>query len=210
MSAVITTPAMCKPAAYEYRHDPYDAERSCLVSYEPEIAPTTEQALPAGTIHKMLHGYVTYFPYPEQAIEVSEPTADDQQYMTTKAFIGQLPFHVTQMQLAWICSILGCRVANPQRIMKTQGGVRQPTGGVHVFCDEATYKSMQQNMHKRVLIDDTGIWFAATAAEKQAMDSYVAYLHENRQLRRSGRPYDSVVVQLATSTFVPRRQVRFD
>ena len=205
--SLVVAPRFCSPDTYNFSHNPYDMERSRLVSFDsavPAIAP-----LPEGTLHHMLHRHVTFVPYPTEALEVSEPTADELQYMTVKAFVGQLPFNATHMQLAWICQLLGCRVVNPQRIMKTQGGVRQPTGGVHVFCDAATLEVLQQNMHKRVLIDDTGVWFASTAAQKAALDSYVAYLHANR-IRAMGRPHNSVVVQPAVSTYQPPHRVAFD
>jgi hypothetical protein len=131
--------------------------------------------------------------------------------MNVRAFIGQLPYQITEPQLVWICAAFGGRVAMPQRIMKTNDrGERLPTGGVHVVCDEAAVFVLEQSMHKRILIDDTGVWFAATPNEKLMLDMYVGYLHANRQARPIGRPYDTVVVQRAVSTFVPRRTTRFD
>jgi hypothetical protein len=129
----------------------------------------------------------------------------------TRVFIGQLPYLVTEMQLVWTCALFGGRIMSPQRILKSgRRGERLPTGGVHVLCQEANFLEMEQAMHKRVLIDDTGIWFAATLQEKTALDSFVAHLHANRQARVVGRPYDSVVVQRATSSFVPQQNVGFD
>jgi len=130
---------------------------------------------------------------------------------TIRAFIGQLPYHVTEQQLVWICAAFGGRVWGPQRIMKSnERGERLPTGGVHVQCDPVSFTLLQQSMHKRVLIDDTGVWFASTLREKVVLDSYVRTLHHRRSLRVPGRPYDTVVLQQAESSYVPHRQVRFD
>ena len=130
---------------------------------------------------------------------------------TVRVFIGQLPYHVNELQLIWICAAFGGRISMPQRIMKTnERGERLPTGGVHVLCDRLSFHMLKQSMHKRVLVDDTGVWFAATMGQKAMLDSYVASLHQHRHLRVKGRPYETVVVQEAESTYVPHRQVRFD
>jgi hypothetical protein len=201
-------PQFCTDKA-SYMHTPYDNERGCIVEFEPQTR-TQKVVLPKGTLHKMLNGHVTFAPYPKSEFSVPELTGEDTQYFTVKMFIGQLPLNVTGMQLAWICHMLGGRVASPQRIMKTVDGQRQPTGGVHVFCDEQTYDILHQNMHKRILVDDTGIWFAADWKEKAALDSYVEHMHTHRSMRHAGRPHDSVVVQRAVSTYVPRRVTAFD
>lgn len=153
-----------------------------------------------------------------ETADVRLPSSEPQKSMTpppqqqlSRVFIGQLPYHVTEMQLVWICAAFGGRVMSPQRIMKANArGERLPTGGVHVLCDEANFLEMEQCMHKRVLVDDTGLWFAATLQEKSALDSFISYLHNNRGARRAGRPYDTVVVQRALSSFVPRRNMHFD
>jgi len=128
-----------------------------------------------------------------------------------RMFLGQLPYNVTEMQLYWICAVFGGDIAQPQRITKTTDkGEKIPTGGVHVMCDETSFQLLLSGMHKRVLIDDTGLWFAENHAQKANLDSYVAYLHTHKKARKAGRPYESVVVQEANSTFVPRRSLQFD
>lgn len=199
-----------------YCHTPYERERSTFLTFrslnnsDAPLAP-----LPAETVHACLHGFVSFIPYPVTHDEAQEALTAVASYNLTaepiRAFIGQLPFHVTAAQLSWICAVFGGKVDNPQRIMKNNGrGQRLPTGGVHVECDDETLDRLMQCMHKRVLIDDTGVWFAATLKEKMALDSYVAFLHMNKEQRRAGRPYETVVVQRAQSSFVPRHAPTFD
>jgi hypothetical protein len=197
-------PAICQAGSYTYSHCPYDLERSCLVEYQPREAAASAPELPRGTLHPMLRGHVCFVPFEaDEGLGAATGAAPEQ--ATTRVFIGQLPFDVSAARIQWMCqAVAGCAVASPQRIVRTVCGVRQPTGGVHVFCDEQQLAVLQQNLHKRVLVDDTGLWFAATAAQKICLDSYVAYLHANRDARRAGRPYDSVVVQRATSSFAGR------
>jgi len=207
-------------APQRYAHTPYEQERATFMEFAvPQAAAPMEQPLPEGTLHPWLHQRVTFIPYPATVADadktISAVAAAAQStpnaFMNVRTFVGQLPYHVTEPQLIWICAAFNGHVITPQRILKTNDrGERLPTGGVHVFCDDATFVRLEQTMHKRVLIDDTGLWFAATAAQKMALDYYVQWLHSNRQSRPAGRPYDTVVVQAAMSTFVPRRTVRFD
>jgi len=122
-------------------------------------------------------------------------------------FIGQLPYFVTDMQLSWLCYTFGGAnvVAYPERIMKRQpSGERLPTGCVHAYCTRRAVEAMAHGMHKRMLVDDTGVWHAQTPEEWTVLNEYIATMKADRSRRVANRPYDSVVVQLATSTYVPR------
>jgi len=209
MSLRVQAPAFCHTTRLSYRHTPYDDERSTFVDF----VPTVESARPApgrATLHKMLTGLVHHIAYPTESFAVAPVTDYELSFMHQKVFIGQLPFQVTEMQLVWLCALLGVRVALPQRITRTVDGEKKPTGGVHVYCTPADFTILQQNMHKRVLLDDSGVWFAVSEEQKHAMDSYVGYLHSHKNKRHAGRPYGSVVIQEAQSTYVPRRLVHFD
>jgi hypothetical protein len=52
-----------------------------------------------------------------------------------------------------------------------------------------------------MLIDDTGVWHAQSDEEYYALKAYVGAMKADRSKRVQGRPYDSVVVQIATSTY---------
>lgn len=204
--------SVCDPQLYRYSHSPYDLERSTFVEYAPLRNSNTTAALPQGTLHGQLRGYVTFVPNttpkPMTSLAPLLPTAGPSPPVMARAFIGQLPFDFSTAAIQWMCEVLaGCAVVGPQRIVRTVAGRRQATGGVHVFCSDEQLSVLQQNLHKRVLVDDTGLWFAATADEKVCLDSYVQHLHETPSARRRARPYDTVVVQRATSVYAERHPV---
>jgi hypothetical protein len=209
LSVFYKAPVFCHSTRVTYRHTPYDDERSTFVTFNSEQPSDTPPA-GAGTLHRQLQGYVHFIPYPSESFAVVPPTDYELYFMTSKVFLGQLPLQVTEMQLVWICALFGVRVALPQRITRTVDGEKRPTGGVHVYCAPQDFALLQQNLHKRLLFDDSGLWFAASEEQKHALDSYVDFLHHNKKLRKPGRPYGSVVVQAAQSTFVPRRLLHFD
>lgn len=224
-------PTICPSRAFRYSNNPYAIERTAFVEYAP--LPTVEH-LPAGTVHECLHGYVSFYPFPRWVADAKDvmsvpaaalvadaaataapvtaaAAAEGEMMPQQRIFIGQLPYNTTAAQVLFLCELFGGKgCAYPQRIMKmTPKGDRLPTGGVHVYCDEACYKTLEQNVHKRVLVDDSGVWFAATEGEKAALDDYCTFLHDHRESRPAGRPYSSVVVQRATSLFVPQRNRGF-
>jgi len=162
---------------------------------------------PVGTRHPMLWGRVSFVPYPDE--EFVAPSLDaslEKKGELVRVFLGQLPYFVTDMQLSWLCYTfgLGNAVALPERIMKKQpNGERLPTGCIHAYTTIRAVEEMAAGMHKRMLVDDTGVWHARSDMELDALSSYVACMKSDRTKRVPGRPYDTVVVQLATSTFVP-------
>ena len=189
--------------AAKYRNDPYRASGRVVFFDEPEM---NESALPEGTRHTSLWGRVSFVPYPRDEFRAPTPPPEDADLV--RVFIGQLPYFVTDMQLSWLCATFGGGnvVAHPERIMKRQpSGERLPTGCIHAFTTRAAVEQLAAGMHKRMLVDDTGVWHAQTHEEWDVLSRYVAAMKADRRLRVPNRPYDSVVVQLATSTFVPIR-----
>jgi hypothetical protein len=169
-----------------------------------ELLPEAPQA-PAGTLHAAtLWGRVTFVEYPVTQFHTAAAKPEDRDMV--RVFIGQLPYFVTDMQLSWLCATFGGGnvVAYPERIMKRQpNGDRLPTGCIHAYASVHAVEAMASGMHKRMLVDDTGVWHAQSAAEFDVLSSYVASMKADRSMRVPNRPYDTVVVQLATSTYVP-------
>jgi len=194
--------------AKTYRHDPYRV-RGKVFYFDDEDVVTgynaTPDAMPAGTRHTSLWGRVSFVPYP--ASEFRAPHAPDcDESELVRVFIGQLPYFVTDMQLAWLCHTFGggSAVMYPERIMKRQpSGERLPTGCIHAYTSPAAVEAMAAGMHKRMLVDDTGVWHAQTHDEFEVLKAYIGTMKVNKQARVPNRPYDSIVVQLAVSTFVP-------
>jgi hypothetical protein len=189
------------PAANErliYHYDPYNVNCSIVVHVKPS-------RLPSGTLHVELEDHVTFVPYPDDEFIAAPPPMEKSQM--TRTFIGQLPYQVTEMQLQWLCHTFGGggAVYFPERIMKRDEirGGKVPTGCIHAYCDPSILTPMMEGMHKRILVDDTGVWYAKTEAEAFTLRSYCQQLKEDRRRRFPLRPYDTVVVQHATSTYVP-------
>jgi len=202
-----------------YRNDPYGASPEGKIfaytmgpAFYPEYdAPmVTETEAPAEppvhTLHQALWNRVSFVPYPTEEFFAPVEAMPAHGESLVRAFIGQLPYFVTEMEFAWMCYYFGGHVVvNSERIMKRQGtsGNRLPTGCIHGFATVEAVQEMSARMHKRMLIDDTGVWYAQTEEELRELNHYVAVMKVDKRMRVQGRPYDTVVVQLATSTFVP-------
>lgn len=195
-----------------YRHNPYAKTYDAFVApaapvYAAPAPPAVEipalDAAPEGTRHMSLWGAVSFVPYPTQEFYAPQPDFTHEE--PVRVFVGQLPYFVTDMQLAWLCYTFGgFTVAFPERIMKRQpNGERLPTGCIHGYATPTAVEAMADGMHKRMLVDDTGVWYAQTAEEFDVLTDYVRAMKNDRRLRIPNRPYDSVVVQVATSTYVP-------
>jgi adenosyl cobinamide kinase/adenosyl cobinamide phosphate guanylyltransferase len=210
-------------------YSPYEPERASFASVRVPVAAwrSSSQALPAGTAHTELSGRCVFVAFPtEDAIladlrewqdssacrEEDDATSSHDQAASTCAFVGQLSFDVTELQVAWLCTLLGAsHVEGVERITKhRQTGRKQwkrlPTGGFHVLTDAASVARMAQLMHKRVLVDATGFWFAPSVVSKWHLDSHVAKLAESSDAKRRKLPYTSVVVQAAVSVHAPHNR----
>jgi hypothetical protein len=181
-----------------YSYNPYNPQCSIVIRPRPS-------QLPRGTLHLELENRVSFIPYPTEefvAVPPSLPKTD-----MVRVFIGQMPYQVTDMQLQWLCNTFGRggAVYFPERIMKRDEtrGSKVPTGCIHAYGDPKIYDDLMSGMHKRLLIDDTGVWYAKTAEETAYLNEYCHQLKQDRRRRFPNRPYDTVVVQHATSTYVP-------
>jgi len=191
--------------AKTYRHDPYRSHGKVFFYDDEDVSPAPATAPPAGTRHPTLWGRVSFVPYPTGEFRAPTPPPEDAELV--RVFIGQLPYFVTDMQLSWLCHAFGggSAVVYPERIMKKQpNGERLPTGCIHAYATPEAVEIMALGMHKRMLVDDTGVWHADSQDEAEFLGDYVAAMKQDRGMRVPGRPYDSVVVQMATSTYIPR------
>jgi hypothetical protein len=190
---LVRMPSPQPPGAY--RHDPYSLVFTTVEAYAQPSEP------PVGTCHVALWGEVTFVPYPAEEFS-GAPLPEDEPVV--RVFLGQLPYQVTDMQVQWLCYTFGfgSAVAYPERIMKRQpNGERLPTGCVHAYATMTAVEAMAEGMHKRMLVDDTGVWHAQTVEEFEVLSRYVSAMKTDKSLRIPNHPYDSVVVQTATSNF---------
>jgi hypothetical protein len=207
------------PRSGYYRHDPYSWDCYAVSSSPtPPPPPPHEERIPRGrsgsdvdapppgTCHSSLWGAVSFVPYPTEEFYPRAESARPGNGALVRIFIGQLPYQATDMQVDWLCDTFGdgSVVRYQERIMKRQeSGERLPTGCIHALATEEDAAALIEGLHKRTLVDDTGVWYACTPTEVSALREYTERLKREPRLRVHGRPYDSVVVQYAASAHVP-------
>ena len=126
-----------------------------------------------------------------------------------RVFLGQLPYNLSAAMVNWLCYTFGGRhtLVHIDPITKRQNtnGARLPTGCAHAFGSPKGVAALVTRIHRKVLVDTTGVWHARNATELAALRGYVEMLQRHPELRASNRPYDLVAVQLSTSTYHSRK-----
>lgn len=198
---------------------------------EPEVEPrrqlpdpstSSDCEPPAGTLHGELWGLLGFTPYPAERFD--PPLSADREAFEqsrkglgeggegvdiVRIFIGQVPYFVSEMELAWIIHTFsgGRSVICPERILKRNPstGIRKPTGCLHAFTTREGLAAMVRYMHKQLLIDDTGVWYCRSEEECVVLADYCNMMKADIRSRPWNRPYDSIVVQEADSGCFPHR-----
>ena len=187
----------------KFRFDPYDQSYTRV---QLPVHDASAAALPEGTLHTLLNGSTCFVPYPsEQFTKDKTPMPRN----LVRLFVGQVPYDVSDMQLDWMAYVF-CNQAtiySVERIVKRdkQTGRRLPGGCLHMYCTPEDAEALIAGLSKRLLIDDTGVWYARDEYEQDALDDYCAQLRSGTLPKFQERPYDSVVVEPAHSTYVPRK-----
>jgi len=196
----------------KFRFNPYNRDETCAyeVRYNSCIIATPLQAawkvdLPDGTLHVQLNGKVAFIPYPASSVAIEKEELPKN--MLERLFVGQVPYEVSDMQLDWIAQVFcDARINRIERIVKRDKstGKRLPGGCCHVYCTAEDADALINGLNKRLLIDDTGVWYARTDDEYDQLEEYVKELHSGSVSKYKERPYETVVVEPAKSTYVPR------
>jgi hypothetical protein len=195
---------------YNQSYDQSDNEQQREPSFEQQrhqaALPVYTRQPPQYTLHTQLCGRMNFALYPKVAFESLEPTLPKHQLV--RMFIGQLPYNVTEMQLAWILYTFGAgaNMYHFERITKTdhsKGGIKVPTGCFHCHLEAEQVAPLLKFLNDRLLVDDTGIWVTDTAEERSLLARYCHGMKLDKTRRFQGRPYGTVVAQVATSTFDP-------
>lgn len=143
-------------------------------------------ASPANTFHQPLWQQMELIRIPEIApVEQNVPSTP------FSLFIGQVRFETTTAELRWIIR----RVAN---VLPVRADVRG-NGCFIVFFRSAEDLDAVRRLHKRLLFDHSGVWYARTTQELEVLFEYAT-----RTLpyvpRRSHLPRDCMTVE-ATKVF---------
>ena len=198
-----------------FRHNPYNAEAA--IAYEEDIvAPNnhSRSESPAGhvhmidfenTLHKRLAGSVNFEPFPAFAAAHANPMLPFAKKDCCRLFIGQIPYGSPAPQVEWmVFAATGRRVYFTETIQRWTG-TRSPKGCAHTYCLPADRDAIIKMLHRRVLVDDTGVWIAADEQQSYSLEEYCDQMKKDKSLRFRDRPYQPMVVEEATSDFVPRR-----
>lgn len=197
-----------------YCHNPY----ACAPGFEAAVA-EEEQVLngsrsesPAAriesaafeaTLHRSLIGVVNFEPFPQ--FSRANPLVRFDKHRCSRLFVGQIPYATPAAQLEWmVFAATGRRVYFTETIQRWTGS-RAPKGCAHTYCMPEDAEHIVQQLHRRMLVDDSGVWIAADEQQFAALGDYCAAMKADEKLRFRDRPYQPVVVELATSNFVPRR-----
>lgn len=214
-----------------FRHNPYDLTNVYIVHDERSVgsdSPGVEDSAychnpygqsrsesPAGvdhsacfeqTLHKALIASTNFEPFPlldSNHASVALPFTKEN---CCRLFMGQIPYGTPARQVEWmVFAATGRRVYFTETIQRWTGA-RAPKGCAHTYCLPDDRDFILQTMHRRVLVDDSGIWIAADAAQHAALEEYCQCMKADKTLRFPNRPYQPIVVEVAESSFVPRHR----
>lgn len=163
----------------------------------------TPTALPASVVHRALCGHCRFVEFPtasssanaaahnsvgsstnDNSISNASSTGDPQHRKAV--FIGQVRFETTQKELIWLVHRLSGACASH---LESRGA-----GCYLLYCKSEADLQLVRSLHKRVLFDIGGVWFARTAEEIDALCEYVA-LEAPLLSRNAHLPRDSMVVE---------------
>lgn len=192
-----------------FRHNPYNLETAVSYDELPGDTPSSRSESPAagcvlmGALHHRLAGLVNFEPFP--AVSREAPMVHFGKESCCRLFVGQIPYGAPASQIEWMVHVAtGCRVYFTEPIHRWTSS-RSPKGCAHTYCLPGDVNTIVQLLHRRMLVDDCGVWIAADGEQQQSLEEYCAELKADKALRHRDRPYQPVVVEGATSSFVPRR-----
>jgi len=184
--------------ATQFRHDPYACR---VIDYARGQSPGPEPCIEPGTLHCPLAGVVNFVPYPLTVMTVD--TAPPKNVLW-RLFIGQLPYDSTVVQAEWIIRALtGVQCYYTEMIHSWRNPQHTPKGCVHTYCFPEDADRVIAMLHHAVLVDDTGVWFAADDEQFGMLNEYCREMKEDKTKRFRNRPYQPLVAEIADSTFVP-------
>jgi len=193
-----------------WRNNPYDLQFGYVVDdhqssrSESPAGPLDQSCVTAETLHQELIGHVNFEPYPIFDVHAA-PQLPFTKHDCVRLFVGQIPYDTPAKQVEWIVYVATGRRVYFSETIQRWTGARQPKGCSHTYCLPHDQEAIVGILHRRVLVDDSGIWVAADDAQHQVLEEYCARMKSDKTLRFRERPYQPVVVECATSDFVPRK-----
>lgn len=187
---------------------------------------------PHGRLHAALRGEVCFVPFPPDAFDTDVGSASSSSSSSqrvslrldrpplppppvdcsmTRVFIGQLPYDLPPARLEWICAEFGGQaIARVEHITAyvPQRRAKVATGCINGYVPTEGMEDFLARLHKRVLVDSDGVWFARDEDETASLAKYCAEMQNDWRRRFPNRPSGALVAQPATSTFQQKRENR--
>jgi len=192
-----------------YSYNPYDMTTGIVLhdlpSSRSESPAVGTDYFPDNTLHRDLIGLVNFEPFPQFESRHATPALPFTKENCERLFVGQIPYGTPARQVEWMVFIATGRHVYFTETIQRWTGSRTPKGCAHTYCRPEDCEFILSVLHRRVLVDDTGIWIAADDEQHAALEEYCAHMKSDKTLRFRERPYQPMVAQKATSDFVPRR-----
>ncbi|RNF06777.1 hypothetical protein TraAM80_03698 [Trypanosoma rangeli] len=143
-----------------------------------------QDPLPSTVVHRALHGKCRFIQFPQLA--PFEPPPQPPARTTFPLFVGQVRFETTQAELIWLI-----RRTSGACVLTVEG---RGSGCFIMHLQSEAERGLVRQLHKRILFDIGGAWFARSSEEVDGLCEYVAlrgpYLSKQAKL-----PRDAMVVE---------------
>lgn len=170
------------------------------------VSPSFMRALPAATVatrkHDVLQGLVSFVPFPNDWSIQTPPVWNVPTERLCRVFLGQIPFRSSKKFAAWLCITFGgtpaYQVERVTTFVQRKGQIHVvPTGCFHVYVAPDAAEGLIAGLHKRVLVDDGGVWVARVPGEVDILAEYCERMKADRRCRLPRRPCGTVVAHMA-------------
>lgn len=209
-------------SSYSQSYPHYHHPGNSLQSYQPMMVPAaqatsqtshpppyisfpTAPLSPGNVHHNALSEVCTFVSIPagRREVVVAEDTNGLTELLMRNAapprplFIGQCRFELSAGELEWLLErLLGVRALKIEP--------RGPGCFVVVLRDDASSTKVLQ-LHRCILFDHDGVWWAPTPAAQQQLEVYVREFLSGQYSRRSRLPRDTMIVERQRGSLNPLR-----
>ncbi|EAN93235.1 hypothetical protein, conserved [Trypanosoma cruzi] len=154
-----------------------------------------QEPLPPTVVHRGLYGKCRFILFPLlSAFEVLPPPPAGKSF---PLFVGQVRFETTPAELIWLF-----RRTSGACAITIEG---RGNGCFIVHLQSESERSLVRQLHRRVLFDIGGVWFARSSEEVDSLCEYVAlngpYLSKQAKLPRDSMVVEDIKVELKDMAF---------
>ena len=164
--------------------------------------------------HKSLVDHMPFTKFAQHTWQAACPQETDG---CVELFFGQVPRHLTPLQLLKLVEQLTKGVVVPRGVVPAAGQGYMPhfdkekrQGGFFVYVLPTEYLHLRQRLNLKVLCDRNGVWHAETEAQCQDLRKYTEFIASDKTITPSGCPYKMLTVEISErSQRIQRQQQRY-